>query len=302
MSNYSWLKNSCEKFANNLINISYNAQDGVVDKRCDYLNYWVCGEVIKNIGSSDTENFIQITAKLLVAWSNINSHYVNKGRPCSYVYNIFNNKPENFIEWKDLHDYCDDFEYIKSKIQTSSNKCNKYCNYLLSKSSLYNKYDSICSSSTEKQNCPNFFKNCKEHNPNTLFSELGCKKENECKVLSEKPDVSRADQEQIKDDTGEEAKITEYSSSPQEHTPQNLNFSMHAALSLFGILLSFLFLISYKFTPLKPLLLKCLFKKQTDTHYEDEEGSNFSSYIYDNGDGNVENSRRLIGYNTVQIS
>lgn len=131
MSNYSWLKNYCEKFANNLINISYNAQDGIVDKRCDYLNYWVCDEVIKNIGSSDTENFIQITAKLLVAWSNINSHYVNTDRQCAYVYNVFNNKPENFKEWKDLHDYCDDFKYIKSKIQASSNKCNKYCNYLL---------------------------------------------------------------------------------------------------------------------------------------------------------------------------
>ncbi|CAG9479605.1 unnamed protein product [Plasmodium vivax] len=286
---YPGLDTVCKKFARNFTSFStVFLRDNSKDKRCDYLNFWVYDQIINIIKGKSDHIYYEAFPKILTVWNNMESmrYFTNK---CNRDHILPHIALENFVKWKEFHDYCEDYETIKSEIIKLKNGCNEYCNFLLSKVDLFNHFNNICPNE-DTHKCPKFFVTCENCNPKTLFENLNCKRQTECnataKVTSIRIDTEgqalqehalqehalqkgNISQEQTSQEDGRGIPTTgEDNSAPFKFELSSYNSNLILASPLFG---SLFFLFFYKFTPLGTWVdTNILRKKKNIAHNFDE--------------------------------
>ncbi|SCO65763.1 VIR protein [Plasmodium vivax] len=287
---YPELETVCKKFARNFTSIStVQLHNNIKDKRCDYLNYWVYDQLINNINGRSDLIYYDAFPKILILWNSMKNmnFWTNKCNSDDILPHV---TVTDFVNRKDLHDYCEDCETIKNEIIKLNNGCNEYCNFLLSKVDLFKHFDGICPNANTSK-CPKFFATCKKCNPETLFKELNCKKKTECNATPNVPSTRLGKEGQAlqghalpKEHALQEGHVLQEQTSQQvwreiptteEDNPAPFKFELSSynsnlilASPLFGAL-SFLFF--YKFTPLGTWVdTNILRKKKNIAHNFDE--------------------------------
>ncbi|SBS91231.1 PIR Superfamily Protein, partial [Plasmodium ovale curtisi] len=140
---------------------------------CLLLNYWVydkLNHVFNDKGSSDIAfgNFQYI-------WG-YPEQYIKKNtsrtKKCKYEIDV--QKHEDWEKRKEFYDYCIDYDTLNGLVNFSY-KCNDFYEYIEKKDKLYKYFQNICS--TESNECPKFYQECKDRDPNLLLSQLPCREE-----------------------------------------------------------------------------------------------------------------------------
>ncbi|SBT02940.1 PIR Superfamily Protein, partial [Plasmodium ovale curtisi] len=166
----------CYTFAKNLIKLpeilSHETDND--DERCRYINFWIT-DVVRTKSGTHWKGKGDITRTLrefLKVEHAINAELKNNKCPFDYNSNIH---LDLWKERKDLHDYIENYNYIKDKIKSHGHLCKIYPEYFSHIKGLHDKYKEEC--------CQNSFIKC--HNlinleyfctSNTLFNELECDK------------------------------------------------------------------------------------------------------------------------------
>ncbi|SBT02063.1 PIR Superfamily Protein [Plasmodium ovale curtisi] len=160
---------------------------------CLLLNYWVydkLNHVFNDKGPSDIAfgNFQYI-------W-NYPSEYLKRNisfdKKCKYKIDV--HKHEDWNKRKQFYDYCVDYDTLKGLIITYPEKCNDFYEYIEKKEELYKYIQNICS--TEPKECPIFFQECREYDPNLLLSKLPCREEMVQKKAAAQTPVLQLDSKQ----------------------------------------------------------------------------------------------------------
>ncbi|KMZ89659.1 hypothetical protein PVMG_06237 [Plasmodium vivax Mauritania I] len=138
---------------------------------CILLNYWIYGKIYEQY--RDIPKRSHYFGELQRLWSN---HIPNLLETSS------NNKCEldtliaiqdDWWNRKELYGYCVDYDTIKGIIPFYNSPCEEIYNYLKEKDKLYNEYKKNCSTS-ERNNCPDFFRECENKDPTILLKMLKC--------------------------------------------------------------------------------------------------------------------------------
>ncbi|GAW82740.1 variable surface protein [Plasmodium gonderi] len=157
---FSWNLKYLSKVIDNILNH---------DDQCSYLSYWAY-ERIRNIfpTKSDYNRNSHIINKLNDIVIRINNK-VSTNKPC-YIY--FGKEFDEWDDWKKLHDYFKNSEYILSVIDKYNfDEGKKFCNYVNHIKMLYEKYEKGC---CLWSNCSDYI-NCNEkYNPSELLKQLKC--------------------------------------------------------------------------------------------------------------------------------
>ncbi|KMZ87993.1 VIR protein [Plasmodium vivax] len=309
---YPGLDTVCKKFARNFTSLStVFLHDNIKDKRCDYLNYWAYDQIIDIINGRSDLIYYDAFPKILTVWNSMKNmnFWTNKCNSDDILPHV---TVTDFVNRKDLHDYCEDCETIKNEIIKLNNGCNEYCNFLLSKVDLFKHFDGICPNANTSE-CPKFFVTCKECNPETLFKELQCKEKKECIATPKVPRTGvetegqtlkeehalqgHVSQEQTSQEDGRESPITgEDNSAPFKFELSSYNSNLILASPLFG---SLFFLFFYKFTPLGTWVDTNILRKKKNITYNFDENMMRELFEHQNEhlDIDLQNRRYNLIYN-----
>ncbi|KMZ89647.1 hypothetical protein PVMG_05932 [Plasmodium vivax Mauritania I] len=168
------VKNICARTLSYL-KIKYSTLDNQNDEYdvCTLLNYWLYNRlnIVYNYGSF--YKVIQAFGQIQSIWSDFIHKGLNKHNPkiCNPIFDIAIQR--DWKERKKLLDYCNNAKHLLIIANSHSGACNKYYQYIESKSDLYKQYEQACNSDN-KNMCPKFFNACKDYNPEKVLPTLTC--------------------------------------------------------------------------------------------------------------------------------
>ncbi|SBT78569.1 PIR protein [Plasmodium ovale] len=202
---------------------------------------------------------------------------------------------ENLARIKKINDYCENYNFLKKKLNKSDHMCSIYYEYINNNMKEYEENFRKCSSGgIGPEYCIN---NCNldNKNPKNLLEASVC---NPTKLLQEKKDARmRIECESKKSELETEIQRR----SALDNNP-SFNFSDHRAVSLvllsaWGIFLTILFL--YKMSPLglwvKNIVLK---KKIVGTNFDEENENELLDNYSENMNRNFNNEEYNVSYNS----
>ncbi|SBT00064.1 PIR Superfamily Protein [Plasmodium ovale curtisi] len=151
---YKGFTNICHIFAKNLIKLPEVLSD-VTDKdeRCIYFNFWITDYVRKMLGTQweDKGKESHVLTRFLQVENSISVESLNNNCHFDYVSGV---NLELWKEWKDLHDYIKNYDYINERINSHGAFCTLYSKYFVYIKALHEKYKKeCCQNPTDK--CPN---------------------------------------------------------------------------------------------------------------------------------------------------
>ncbi|SBT56811.1 PIR Superfamily Protein [Plasmodium ovale wallikeri] len=283
---YSGFLEVCYMFAKNLIQLPQILSDVMNDdERCRYFNFWITDLVrkkwesewkVKGIVNHILQALFGVEHSITVSSQKYNCHF-------DYNSNIDLNL---WKERKDLHDYIENYSYIKEKIKSDMHLCKIYSEYFVYIKGLHDKYKrDCCNGSSDK--CPNQLDLDYFCNNVTLNNKLEC---DENKVVAT---PSREERDQVLEELDESGR---YKSTPallhdknQETTGDITNNSDYYAklgtsLSFLGIASTFFYL--YKFTAFGNLIRSKVLKKEINVNL-DEGAQNSMAHELNNVDENI---------------
>ncbi|SBT56171.1 PIR Superfamily Protein [Plasmodium ovale wallikeri] len=123
---YPKFKTFCYKFTRNLIGISQQINNTGDNKKCQFLNYWIHSELIKNgfHNSKDNTFISDVINSILELWKHYN--FYNNCNFQNYKISV-----SDFKIMKDLQDYSENYSTIKGNISLKDTNCKKYyCSYI----------------------------------------------------------------------------------------------------------------------------------------------------------------------------
>ncbi|GAW83951.1 variable surface protein [Plasmodium gonderi] len=146
-------------------------EENNVYNNCELLNYWIYSRlswIYKRMSGPITDKF----GKLQLLWNSlvetpIYSSFYNK---CSPKFKILYQR--NWMQRKELYDYCIDYETILSISKNYKDKRNIIIEYFNRKTNLYNEYNKYCNEQQYNNNCPEFFSKCKESSPSNALAQI----------------------------------------------------------------------------------------------------------------------------------
>ncbi|SBS92514.1 PIR Superfamily Protein, partial [Plasmodium ovale curtisi] len=164
----------CKKFLSHLENSTVWVFENLHYDVCLLLNYWIY-ERLNNIYSDKEATDIAFSNFQLM--SDYPTQYIRKNisfnKKCKYKIDVHAHKDWN--KRKEFYDYCVDYDTLNGSITSYANKCNDFYEYIEKKDKLYKYFQNICS--TESNECPKFYQECKDRDPNLLLSQLPCREE-----------------------------------------------------------------------------------------------------------------------------
>ncbi|SBS94778.1 PIR Superfamily Protein [Plasmodium ovale curtisi] len=269
------------------------------EKRCDDFIYWMHNNVIKMNEKADQDEINKIINELKKIWGSVNDKLISEGKEKLHMCDITKIKtPENFEELKQkkiMSDYCQNFEFLRTKLTMNKYDCNIYYDYFIKTKDIYNDIFEKCHKpGSDKTNCPYLCKDNK-HDPKQIISKLNCDN-----IPEEKEKPNLITQEQCNTET--DKLRSELGKALLDTSNPAFNFSDPRAILLilftfWGIFLTFLFL--YKLTPFASLLRNNLLKKKIVRDNLDEQAVDESIYDYsDNVNTNMQNIGYNISYNS----
>ncbi|SBT82975.1 PIR protein [Plasmodium ovale] len=141
--------------------------------RCNHFMYWTYDKIRKMIRTKTNKDINILNHKNFIDIRNQISRETQKYF-CQYTFQ--HDKLDDWREEKDLYDYFENFDYIKSKIDSDINKCKNYYKYVTYINELYKKHkedeDYDCCSFWD--DCNRYFKCEQKFNPTELLVELKC--------------------------------------------------------------------------------------------------------------------------------
>ncbi|SBT56829.1 PIR Superfamily Protein [Plasmodium ovale wallikeri] len=289
---YPKFKTFCYKFTRNLIGISQQINNTGDNKKCQFLNYWIHSELIKNEfhNSKDNTFISDVINSILELWKHYN--FYNNCNFQNYKISV-----SDFKIMKDLQDYSENYSTIKGNISLKDTNCKKYyCSYIKKIVDLYKNIVSQCSPTESKQYCSVLKEIQLSKEPEKLYDEFSCSS-GYSEVRSDQLEQFYGSQFDysftFKDTDADLADDTSLDSSS--------NTGLKVGFSFFGVSLICFFLI-YKFTPLKNWFHAKLLKKIITSNNMDEEVTD--EFLKDNEEteGEMLYNRLNIAYNPILTS
>ncbi|VVA00130.1 PIR protein [Plasmodium vivax] len=145
---------------------------------CTLLNYWLYNRLYMLYGYKNDTTFVHAFGHIQRIWSDFIHEGLNKHNPkiCNPIFDIAIQR--DWKERKKLLDYCNNAKHLLIIANSHSGACNKYYQYIESKSDLYKQYEQACSSGKENM-CPDFFNSCEVYDPVKVLPTLPCHPEME---------------------------------------------------------------------------------------------------------------------------
>ncbi|SBT56561.1 PIR Superfamily Protein [Plasmodium ovale wallikeri] len=127
---YPGILEICYMFAQNLIKLPEILSDEMDNvKRCRYFNFWITDHVRKLFSAQwkDKGNVNRTLLGFLKVENIIKAELKNNN---CYFYYLSNVSLDSWKEWKDLHDYIENYNDIKEKITSDENISDEFINKL----------------------------------------------------------------------------------------------------------------------------------------------------------------------------
>ncbi|SBS91743.1 PIR Superfamily Protein [Plasmodium ovale curtisi] len=175
---YSGFLEVCYMFARNFINLrKILSEETDKDKHCRYINFWITDYVRKKLETQwqDQRLINSILPGFLTVENSITSAYKNNNCYFDYISDVDINL---WKERKDLHDYIENYNYIKEKIKSDEHLCKIYPEYFAHIKVLHDKYKRECCKSSSNK-CPNRMNLHYFCTSDHLFEKLECEVTNE---------------------------------------------------------------------------------------------------------------------------
>ncbi|SBS94142.1 PIR Superfamily Protein [Plasmodium ovale curtisi] len=161
----------CKKFLRHLENSAvWNVEKPGYDV-CLLLNYWIYDKLYHIFSDQESSNIAFSNFQMISSYPN---KYITKNlsynAKCKYKIDF--HMHEDWQKRKEFYDYCVDYKTLYGMVTGYDQNCSDFHDYLEKKEELYKHFEGLCS--TEQTKCPEFYVECKEHNPNILLSKLPC--------------------------------------------------------------------------------------------------------------------------------
>ncbi|EDL42680.1 variable surface protein Vir4, putative [Plasmodium vivax] len=281
------MKNLCKKVLKYLEHSSTWKEYSTGQDECMLLNYWIYDNLSSYYGNDNTEKINIAFSALQLIWSYLvtdsrEKSYYNKCKP------LFN-ELLNYDDWKkrkELYDYCINYELISQMCPFFDKKCVEYCQYIekTKESGIYDHFETICSS--EKGNCPHFYRICEKYNPKTVLNTLNC---TERVKAQEKLTRGAGDVNQLQEQEVEAAASAHGTEETNETSGIGINVT-NSVLGAAPVLLTATAL--YRYTPLGPWIRRFRGGRTNNMNTMDT----FSPYTPETGDMFSEESANYISY------
>ncbi|SBT58527.1 PIR Superfamily Protein [Plasmodium ovale wallikeri] len=248
------LKILCYYFTRNLgiIKDEYSASTTKKNKLCNDLIYWL-HKNLKNNHSEMEKDYNEILTEFKEVWKSIISDPpISEDNLCGNTFKDISSF-EKFENLKKISDYCENYEFIKAKLDNPNEPCAVYYKYLTNNSTMYTNRVSKCSENGNNY-CLNY-NNCNTYDPKILLDKP------KCKIAKESEDA----RSQMKEKEEEYTQCgPEYECVPKNYFDTSINYSDYRivpliVLSIWGTFLSLYFL--YKLSPFRSWLNNHLYKK-----------------------------------------
>ncbi|SBS92143.1 PIR Superfamily Protein [Plasmodium ovale curtisi] len=184
LSKYDGLKDFCYKLEANLLHLKDNKDSSdELKKRCTFMQLLIQDKVINTVESKSMLLYFTIFYKI---WGDImdNTEIKNNNicKPNHYPISI-----HDYTKWKKMHDYNYNYKNVQCSLknhQGCNEDCNEecrknckeyYCTYILDIVNIYNEFEHVCDSATNKQRCPEYWNNFKINYSLNSEIELLCK-------------------------------------------------------------------------------------------------------------------------------
>ncbi|SBS93441.1 PIR Superfamily Protein [Plasmodium ovale curtisi] len=299
------LKN-CYILKNYLLNFK-NDQDCSHEKCCSYMNYWLNKKIRKN-ENNFVESDFDVYNKYIAFYNGRTAEKVCE----SNKFFISNNIYEEMNKLYYLYE-------LYNKFKTNSTNTDRGCVELRTCVMHYNRILRYCKPNGNSYICK-ALQNFKTKFSSDNFVSLSECKENFRELkLKDLQDLSDEDEQHVNflfiqgnGESGRRGLLADASYSQLRGYPEGDEESIqpswfsHSNLiqSLFfsAVGISFLFLLSYKFTPFGKWMRSLLLKKNIIKHYETEETQDILSHTYENVNIDTEDSVHNIQYYATQNS
>ncbi|KNA01589.1 hypothetical protein PVNG_06051 [Plasmodium vivax North Korean] len=140
---------------------------------CTLLNYWVYNRLFMAYSYKNFSKVIKAFGQLQLIWDLFIDNVLNKKNTniCKPIFSIATET--DWQKRKELLDYCVDVNDLVKTPHTYPKTCNKYYQYIKSKTELYKQYKQACTSDDPRK-CPEFFNKCEDYDPEKMILKLNC--------------------------------------------------------------------------------------------------------------------------------
>ncbi|SBT85151.1 PIR protein [Plasmodium ovale] len=284
---YSGFLEVCYMFARNLINLhGILSEETDKDKHCRYINFWITDYVRKKLETQwqDPRFINSILPGFLTVENYITAAYKNNNCYFDYISKVDINL---WKERKDLHDYIENYNYIKEKIQSDEHLCKIYPEYFAHIKVLHDKYKRECCQSSSNK-CPNRMNLHYFCTSDHLFEKLECEVTNEVTL---NPPRDEMPQPMVVSTEGEISPSV-FALSLEHHPEENADgitnntdyySKLGVSFSFLGILSAFFYM--YKFTTFGNWIRSKVLKNEMKVNI-DENSQNLTTHELNNLDEN----------------
>ncbi|KMZ77403.1 hypothetical protein PVIIG_05625 [Plasmodium vivax India VII] len=163
----------CEKLVNYLkTNYEEEENNGdLKDHHCNLLSFWIYEQLNKKIKGTLPPIIPIYGGYQLILSDVLKDPKESQAIDCLRNVSVF--AFDNWKDRKDLYDYCVDYDDIIKIAASSYEKCKEYEEYIKGKSRLYKQFDSLYTSTYNKENTK-FYEKCKSYNPESVLPTLKC--------------------------------------------------------------------------------------------------------------------------------
>ncbi|SBT84418.1 PIR protein [Plasmodium ovale] len=287
----------CIKLGNNLLNFCSNDEkSNPLDYSCEFINYWLFGEIFNNLKLTETGELNGVKSQFSYTWKNIVEGLECK-KKCGENRKLFSSIPINDLKFrKIMHDYIYNYDNFEN-ITSSENICNKISIYLPSMREKYAKIKDSCPHSSNK--CFHDAKSFEEYNPEKLCKKFQCKDEPLCSnsfdETQEQSDPGKAGS--YEEGKGADSVDGEAVASVDESKTSTILTTVGP--SFLGLFITSFFL--FKLTPIRSWISNRILRRKNIEEYMDEKANNEmvdNYFLHENGEPGK--SRYDIAYHSVE--
>ncbi|SBS93269.1 PIR Superfamily Protein [Plasmodium ovale curtisi] len=268
---YSGISDLCKKLAVNLVYFCSNDdQNNPLNYNCEFINYWLFGEIFSNSSLRDNSMIYGVKIQFLYTWSKI-VEILGCGNKCIKNNQLFNSILVNDLKFrKDMHDYIYDFDNFY-KIATASEQIdNKYCIYLEYMHKKYVHFKDSCQNISRK--CFHDAREFEKYNPEKLCEKFQCKDESLCAKYFDEASTRGNPREVGSPEEAEQLDAIDSETAISEPNLETSSILTTVGPSLLGLFITS-FLI-FKFKPVRSWFNNRIIKNKKIEEYMDDEANN----------------------------
>ncbi|SBS95329.1 PIR protein [Plasmodium ovale] len=257
---------------------------------CLLLNYWIYDRLTHIFVDKDNSDLAFSNFQYI--WS-YPEQYIKKNtshtKKCKYEIDV--RKHEDWKKRKEFYDYCIDYDTLNGLVNFSD-KCNDFYEYIERKEEIYKYFQNLCVEEPTK--CPEFYEECKQHNPNVLLSKLSCHDEMVRKKAAAEPQALLQETESRPSLGSDDPEHVDGSGTAPTQENSNIETKVgHSVLGVAPVLLTATAL--YRYTPVGSWIRKLGGYNQSGI--SDMDG--FSSYTQESGDMFSDSEANYISYQPI---